>query len=184
MKTRLIRLAIVLVTSSALSLVAIAEGGDAGGKQAAEFKITASRSDDTVEVRSDEGKTSCTVRSPSGISRMVIERLGDDWPKEMVLRLHLKGLERLRVTSGRVTLDAEVSGHGSPPEVRSWKNGEEKEELTEKSPFWMNIRILGGDGNTPPVIPLKQGHFEMTLPKAFLDGNPKSISVEWIDFYR
>ena len=33
-----------------------------------------------------------TVRSPSGLSRMVIERLGDDWPEEIVLRLHLKGL--------------------------------------------------------------------------------------------
>jgi hypothetical protein len=181
MKTRLIRLAVVLLASIGPSLVAIAVG-DTDGKQTAEFKITARRADDAVEVRSDEGKTSCTVRSPSGISRMVIERLGDDWPKEIVLRLHLKGLERFRVTGGMVTLDAEVSGHEVPPKVRSWKDGEEKEELTEKSPFWMDIRILGGD--TPPVIPLKRGYFEITLPEAFFDGNPKSISVQWIDFYR
>jgi hypothetical protein len=184
MKTRLIRLAVVLLASSGPSLVAIAEGGDTDGKQTAEFKITTRRADDAVEVRSDKGKTLCTVRSPSGISQMVIERLGDDWPKEILLRLHLKGLERLRVTSGMVTLDAEVSGHEGPPRVRSWKDGEEKEELTEKSPFWMNIRILDGNGNNPPMIPLKQGYFEMTLPEAFFDGNPKSITVQWIDFYR
>jgi len=34
------------------------------------------------------------------------------------------------------------------------------------------------------MIPLKGGFFEMPLPKAFFEGNPKAITVNWIDFYR
>ena len=34
------------------------------------------------------------------------------------------------------------------------------------------------------TIPLMDGYFEMQLPRAFLEGNPKTITVSWIDFYR
>ena len=30
----------------------------------------------------------------------------------------------------------------------------------------------------------ENGYFEMTLPKAFFEGNPHTIQVNWIDFYR
>lgn len=33
-------------------------------------------------------------------------------------------------------------------------------------------------------IPLKNCYFEMELPRAFFENNPKSITVNWIDFYR
>jgi hypothetical protein len=62
--------------------------------------------------------------------------------------------------------------------------GKEEAPLDEKSPFWMNICIVGGDGKPEREIPLKDGYFEITLPKAFFENNPKSITVEWIDFYR
>ena len=35
------------------------------------------------------------------------------------------------------------------------------------------------------ALPLKDGYyFEMLLPKAFFEGNPKAITLNWIDFYR
>ena len=70
------------------------------------------------------------------------------------------------------------------PKVRLWKDGKEDAPLDEKSPFWMDIRILTGDGKPAKEIPLKDGYFEMTLPRAFFEGNPKSITLNWIDFYR
>ena len=48
----------------------------------------------------------------------------------------------------------------------------------------MDIRIVGGDGRPAQELPLKDGYFEMTLPRAFFEGNPKSITLNWIDFYR
>jgi len=33
-------------------------------------------------------------------------------------------------------------------------------------------------------LPGKGGYFEIRLPKALLDGQPKSLELGWIDFYR
>lgn len=68
--------------------------------------------------------------------------------------------------------------------MRIWKDGKEDALLGEQSPFWMDFRIVGGDGRPAQELPLKDGYFEMTLPKAFFEANPKSITLNWIDFYR
>ena len=101
-----------------------------------------------------------------------------------MLRLHLKGLESFRVSNGRVTLDATVSTEDGKPTVGLWKGGNENASLDETSPFWMDVRILTGDGKQAKAIPVKNGYFEMKLPKAFFESNPRSINVRWIDFYR
>jgi hypothetical protein len=56
--------------------------------------------------------------------------------------------------------------------------------LDEKSPLWADIRIVGSDGKPAKELPLKGGYFEVALPRAFFEGNPKSITLNWIDFYR
>jgi hypothetical protein len=48
----------------------------------------------------------------------------------------------------------------------------------------MEIRMVGKDGKPAEAIPLVNGYIEMRLPKAFFRDNPKSITVNWIDFYR
>jgi hypothetical protein len=47
----------------------------------------------------------------------------------------------------------------------------------------MDIRILGGNGEPAKELPPRDGYFEMTL-KALFEGNPKSITLNGIDFYR
>jgi hypothetical protein len=148
------------------------------------FKITTRRQDDSVEVRADKDRAVFDVRSPSGISQAVIERQDDAWPKVVVLRLHLKGLESFRASNGTVRVDAAVSMGEGKTQVRLWKDGKEDAPLDGKSPFWTESRIVGGDGNPAKELPLKDGYFEMTLPRAFFEGNPKSITLNWIDFYR
>jgi len=146
------------------------------------FKITTKKQDDTVEVRADKGKAILIVKSPSGISQVVIERQDEIWPKVVMLRLHLKGLESFRVSNGKIRLDAAVSSQSG--KVRIWKDGNENSPLDEKSPFWADIRIVGSDGKPARELPLKDGYFEMAMPKALFEGSPKTITVNWIDFYR
>ena len=93
-------------------------------------------------------------------------------------------MENLRITNGKVTLEAAVSSHTEKQRVRLWKDTKEDELLDSKSPYWMEIRSIGNDGKPTNEIPLKDGYFEMQFPKAFLEDNPKSITVHWIDFYR
>jgi hypothetical protein len=57
----------------------------------ARFNITSKKPDSAVEVRADKDKTLFIVKCPSGISQAVIKRQDDNWPKVMVLRMHLKG---------------------------------------------------------------------------------------------
>jgi hypothetical protein len=148
------------------------------------LKITTKKQDDTVEVRSDKDRTLVVVRSPSGISQAIIERQDVNWPKVVVLRLHLKGLENFRVSSGKVRLDGAVSIQEGKPKVRLWRDGKKDAPVDEKSPLRTETRIVGGDGKPARELPLKDGYFEFTLPRAFFEGNPKAITVQWIDFYR
>jgi hypothetical protein len=98
--------------------------------------------------------------------------------------LHLKGLSSFRASNSKVTVDAAVSIEEGKTKVRLWKDGKEDAPLDEKSPLWTDIRIFGGDSKPAKELPLKDGYFEITLPRAFFEGNPKSITLSWIDFYR
>jgi hypothetical protein len=180
LKAGFIPLAVLLVGGG----TAVPGDGDAPQDQPAKFKITTKRKDDRVEVRADKDKAVFAVKSPFGISEAVIERQEDTWPEAVVLRLHLKGLSSFRASNGKVRVDAAVSVQEGEMKVRIWKDGKEEAPLDENSPFWTDIRIVGGDGKPAKEHPLKDGYFEVALPRAFFEGNPKSITVNWIDFYR
>jgi hypothetical protein len=152
--------------------------------KATRFKIMTKRKDDSVEVREEKAKIVFVIKSPVGISQAVIEREGEQWPDAVVLRLHVKGLERFRASNSKVTVDAAVSSQEGKLKVRLWKDGKEDAPLDQKSPFWTAIRMVGGDGKPAKQLPLKDGHFEMALPRGLFEGNPKSITLNWIDFFR
>jgi hypothetical protein len=165
-----------LISSSAEALKAAAG-------QPTRFKVTTKTKDDAVEVRAGKDRAVFAVKSPFGISLAVIERTGDRWPKAVVLRLHLKGLESFRASNGKVTLHAAAGVRGGRPAVRLWKDGKEDAPLGETGPFWADVRIVGGDGRPARELPLRGGYFEVALPGAFFEGNPRSITLNGIDFY-
>ena len=148
------------------------------------FKITTRRENDKVEVKVEKDRAIFSIHSPTGISQALIERTDENWPKVIVLRLHLKGLESFRVSNGKVTVDASVSSHYDKPRFRLWRDGKEDSPLDTKSPFSMEILMIGEDGKPVETIPLKSGYFQIQLPKALFEDNPKSITISWIDFYR
>jgi hypothetical protein len=151
---------------------------------APKFTISTRRKDDSVEVQQDKDRAVFDVKSPFGISRAVIERQEGDWPRAVVLRLHLKGLENFRASNGKVGLQAAAGIRDGKPEVRVWKDGQENVPLDEGSPLWVSVRIIAGDGKPAKELPLKDGYFELVLPRSLFEGSPKSITVQWIDFYR
>ena len=176
LKAMLKHLAIVAVMVSVLST------GCTNSVDEPQFKIATKRDNDKVEVKVESDKAVVSVQSPFGISQTVIERTDGNWPDIVMLRLHLKGLENFKVSIGKVTIEAAVSSQDG--NVRIWKDGKEDSSLDAKSPYWTEIRMFGDDGKPTTSIPLKDGYFEIHLPKALLEDNPKSITVNWIDFYR
>lgn len=125
------------------------------------FKVTTKRADDRVDVKAEKGKATISVHSPFGISHAVIGRVGETWPDAVVLRLHLKGLENFKVTGGKVTLEGSASLQDGKQLVCLWKYGKEDAPLDAKSPYWMEVRIVGGDGQPAKEFPLKGGYFEL-----------------------
>ncbi len=146
------------------------------------FNITTKRDSDQVIVKAEQDNVAFSVYSPFGISSAVIERADEKWPDAVVLRLQLKGLENFSVSNDKVKLEASVSSQDG--KARLWKDGKEDTPLDARSPYWMEIQMVGSDGKPARTIPLTDGYFEMQLPKAFLERNPKSITLNWIDFYR
>lgn len=169
-----------ILISGLLFLAVAATTANADDKQP--FTITMKRDNDRVAVKAEKDKVVFSVHSPFGISNAVIERADEKWPDAVFLRLHLKGLENFSVSNDKVKLEASVSSQDG--KVRLWKDGKEDTPLDAKSPYWMEIQMVGSDGKPAKTSPLKDGYFEMTLPKAFFEGNPKSITLNWIDFYR
>ncbi|MEI8379604.1 MAG: hypothetical protein WCJ09_05720 [Planctomycetota bacterium] len=150
----------------------------------AAFKITTKRDTDRVIVDSQSGKAVISIRSPFGMSQAVISRTEKTWPDAMTLKLHLQGLESFSVSNGKVTIHAAVSSSESKPRPRVWKDNAENVLLDDESPYWPDLRMIGRDGKPAGAIPLKDGYFEIILPKRLFEGNPHSITVDWIDFYR
>jgi len=148
------------------------------------FTMTTQRADDNVSVTTENNNTLFSIRSPSGISQVRIERSLDHWPPTIVLRLHLKGLEYFQITSGGSTLNAAVSSHDPKRPVRIWKDKHEDSPLDAKSPHWIAIRAIGRDGKPSSDIPLQDGFFEMQLPPTLFKDNPPALTLRWIDFYR
>src|SRR5688572_10325497 len=79
------------------------------------FEITTKRPTDSVQVRQEKDVTILDIHSPFGISSATITRLGESWPKKVVLRLHLKGLENFRTGNGQATLPAAASVENGKP---------------------------------------------------------------------
>jgi hypothetical protein len=174
---RFVMLGVVILTATCFG----ADGSGSGSKEQPNFKMTARKDDDSMEAKMEKDIAIVVVNSASGISAGTIERQDEKWPEKVVLRMKLKGMESFNVSNGKVALNAAVS---SPLKVRQWKDGKESDELDAKSEYWMDIRALSAEGKPVKQIPLADGYFEVALPKAFFEGNPKSITLKWIDFHR
>lgn len=171
-----------MIRSSAIFVVTFLSLGCASAVDESLFKIKTKRDNDKIEVTVRNNKAILSVHSPFGISQAVIERSDETWPDSVILRFHLKGLEGLKISNGKTTVEAAVSSHDST--VRLWADGKEDSPLDSTSQHWMEIRLIGKDGKPTTRIPLDDGYFEMQLPRPLLEGNLKSITLNWIDFYR
>lgn len=156
----------------------------AAGDRPSPFKITTNRQGDKVDVVVDASTALFSIRSPGGIGQAVIERTDARWPTKTTLRLHLNGLESLQASNGKTKLNVSVASHNVPSRIRVWKDSDETALLQPKDRWWIDVRMLDATAKPTDTIPLKHGYFELQLPPAFFEDDPKSITLSWIDFYR
>jgi hypothetical protein len=148
------------------------------------FDVTLKRPDDRFKMEVEENRVLFSIHSPSGISTATIKRSMDKWPEEVVLKLHLKALENVSISNGRIKIQSSVHVEDEQLRVRSWREQNEELVLDASSPYWTRIRIFGADNKPSRSLPINNGYFELQLPKGIFTDNPQSISISWIDFYR
>lgn len=141
------------------------------------------KSGDVVTVLEDGVIDICSM---SGIGELELTPASGEWPATIVLRLHLRGLESLRISNGKFTVVTSVSS--SPPHKQLCEvfsdNGKRETIVTEDSDYWMQLRAVNKKESANLEIPLVDGYFEVILSKIIFDDNLETIFVQWIDFYR
>lgn len=144
------------------------------------FTITTKKPADQVKVTVENGTATLDVTSPSGIGGATVTLPKGEWPTTIILRLHLSGLESFAVSNGKIKLTGSVLSHSGNTKrlyLTEIGNGDEREPSTQ-------INIFDAQGKPANGLPAKGGYFEIRLPRALLESEPKSLELGWIDFYR
>lgn len=157
------------------------KGANQFGQQWLEsLRVTPSKAEDRIDPRVEAGALTLHIYCPSGIGRATVTSPEGLWPERVRLHLHLGGLEHVEVSNGRLHLTGEFSSHGAAPAMLRPSAGDANRESRVASP----IRAHNAAGQPVSELPGKDGYFEIDLPPEFLADQPKSLDVQWIDFYR
>jgi hypothetical protein len=121
------------------------------------------------------------VRGPA-IGRKEVQRDGENWPSPLIVRFRLKGLEMCEVcwvnkSGEEVKIEFSILSHGEFDVLQPHERGH---------PLWFQITTVDPlSGQGLPLIPISEnGFIEVTFPSSFMEDNPPSFSMRWIDFYR
>jgi hypothetical protein len=152
--------------------------------EASAFTITCTKPKDAVTETTSAERTIFTVSSPTGIGAATIERTAEAWPKQLVLRLKLRGLESLTIGGNTTKLSASVDSQtGKSRPLTMEQNGKEI-GVRGGSPYWTELHALDAAGKLIKGLPDQDGYFEMVVPQAFLEEAGNKITLGWVDFYR
>jgi hypothetical protein len=95
------------------------------------------------------------------------------------LRLHLDGLENLRLEYAATTIQLSLPVAQPDMALRTVVVAGENETLVEEesSPYWMPVSLQNNE--QPDDL-----YYEVSLPPDFWDSHATDFSFNWIDFYR
>ena len=146
------------------------------------FSISAKNQDDQINFQYVDGTAIVDIQSPTGIGSAKLELESGGMPENILLRLHLQGLEEIKLVSDQTAIVAAGSSSGSfgINDQRVNSSGSEY-SITPIDPLWMKIEIISDQAKK---IPLESGYFEITVPREFLQNAGNSFEIQWIDFYR
>lgn len=167
-----------------LSVLLVSCAGQPASAQSGEpvFVVTAKNTDDQISIQFDNSAALIDIISPSGIGAATFELESGSMPEQVVLRLHLQGLEEIRLTSSQTSIAASVS-NSDPSEVHQRIAAASiNTPILPGQPLWMEIEIVSEQA--VETLPLEEGYFEVTVPRDFLQKAGNSFEAEWIDFHR
>jgi hypothetical protein len=147
------------------------------------FGTTAEGDGNAVSISTSGDTILVDVRSQSGIGTATVNLVSGTPPANVVIRLHLSGLEAFRLSFEQTVVTAEVANNASHAVTQNIElpDGGTR-PIASDSPLWLDIRLVSAQAT--PAIPLQQGYFEIRLPNGLLHDQRRSFTIRWIDFYR
>ncbi|MEI6808584.1 MAG: hypothetical protein WCN95_07660 [bacterium] len=134
-----------------------------------QFRVELKKAEDSAVMTSTHNSTVVSITSKSGIGGARLVRIGDVWPTRLTIRLHLKGLESLRMENGVIHFNTFLK---SPRQVPYWKAG--KNDGRPGAP----------DGTLEVNLQKTEEFIEIVVPGELTAENPTEIGLGWIDFFR
>ncbi|HMN30656.1 MAG TPA: hypothetical protein PKE45_21065 [Caldilineaceae bacterium] len=170
---------LVSVTLLCIGCAPLANGGRL-------FQITTDRPDNQVTYTLDGQTPIFDIVSPGGIGEATMAWQQGPPPERMLLRLHLRGLEELRLTYDDTvqtlalpsTADGLVRQSIAPLDQQA--GGETS--ITPGDPKWLETRLASSTGE--PAIPMQDGYIEVVLPPQVIKQARQAFTVHWVDFFR
>jgi hypothetical protein len=158
--------------------------------------VTVGKPGDRAAVSTEDGRLVIDIYSASGIGTATVAWTAPP-ANPPVLRLHLGGLEELRLTSDNGEIVASVSS-GTPHTISQSARSPEDAELqplTAEQQEWLEISWAAGTageaaaGETAATaemaaFPLQDGYFDIVLRDGRLAEPGTTLQIRWIDFYR
>jgi uncharacterized protein YcfL len=145
--------------------------------------VTTKNLDDQIDIQHKDDITTIDIHSLTGIGSAKFELASGSMPANIVMRLHLSGLEKFRITSRQAAVTVSGSSNGTFNITNQTITTAGSEySITPTDPLWMKIEIVSDQ--TTKKIPLEEGFFEITVPKEFIQTAGNSFEIQWIDFYR
>jgi hypothetical protein len=175
-----------LLAWSLVTAVASLAACRAPGQEPVSITAHADRPDTRITIDADAERATIEIWSPSGVGSAEFTVSGP-MPKQIVVQLHLRGLEQYTFSFGQTTVTAALSSRPSAVVQESVQlTGSEAGQalpIAADSPYWMSVEIVP-TGNAPQTIPLAAGTIEAEAPQAYLDSDLAAFSISWIDFFR
>jgi hypothetical protein len=137
--------------------------------------------DGKIAIAREQDRVLATIHSERGIGKAVLKRLGEKWPRQIVLRIHLSGLELFKLTTPSTRLSWSVSSHGQQESTVTLLEESKETALKPGHELYSPITIVPKKA----TIPLSQeAYFEIVLPGPLLKHDESELQLQWIDFYR
>lgn len=133
------------------------------------IRVELKKTGDRADVGKSKDGALVTVHSATGIGGATLIRPEGGWPRRVIVRLDLKGMESLRIENGRLWSVTSLGGERRRP---YWKTGQTRDtEATAAGHLEFSVtRFKGG--------------VEVEIPRELLDTRAPVIKLEWVDFFR
>lgn len=140
--------------------------------------ITTDRQEDTVSLQAEGDATVLDIVSDRGIGGADFARNGDSWPRPLILRFHLAGLEQLDVAYGDVHIVLSIASSGDRRISGKLRGADGEQPIDSTSPYWPEPTIVAGSGADD------KGYIDVALPGDFFAGDHRGFAIDWVDFFR